>query len=50
VVLTCEAVPDAAPPGGAATRVTPEDLAGVALDGGVLRIPCPAVIRIEKVG
>ena len=37
VVLTCEAVPGSTG-------------AGVAVDAGVLGMPCPAVIRIDKVG
>jgi hypothetical protein len=49
VVLTCEAVPESGPPGGGPTRVAPEGLAGVAVDAGVLGVPCPSVIRIEKV-
>jgi hypothetical protein len=50
VVLTCEAVPESAPPEGAPTPVAPEGLAGVPVDAGVLRAPCPSVIRIEKEG
>jgi hypothetical protein len=48
VILTCEAVPESA--GGGPTHTRPEGLAGVAVHAGVLEIPCPAVIRIEKVG
>lgn len=49
VVLTCEAVPESAP-GGGPPRVMPEALATAAVHAGVLEIPCPAVVRIEKVG
>jgi hypothetical protein len=51
VVLTCEAVAEPAPSAGAPARVSPEGLAGgTAVDAGVLGMPCPSVIRIEKVG
>lgn len=51
VVLTCEAVPESGEPGGAAARAPePEGQDEVAVDAGALGAPCPAVIRIEKVG
>lgn len=50
VVLTCEAVPESAEPGGAPRRgVQPEGQGEVGVDAGALGAPCPAVIRIEKV-
>ena len=49
VVLTCEAVPGS-PGAGAPTRPLPEGTGAAAVDAGVLGVPCPAVIHIDKVG
>ena len=48
VMLTCEAVPGS--PADASPRDTPEGMGTAAVDAGVLGVPCPAVIRIDKVG
>jgi hypothetical protein len=51
VMLTCEAVPESGDTGGApAPGAQPEGQGEVAVDAGALGAPCPAVIRIEKVG
>jgi hypothetical protein len=51
VVLTCEAVPESEDPGGTPARgAEPQGQGEVAVDAGALGAPCPAVIRIEKVG
>jgi hypothetical protein len=51
VMLTCEAVPESGETGGAPARGRPPEGPGeIAVEAGPLGAPCPAVIRIEKVG
>jgi hypothetical protein len=51
VVLTCEGVPEPGDTGRAPVPGAPPEGEGeVAVEAGALGAPCPAVIRIEKVG